>query len=140
MNSMGDLNKMYGENLNSKNQKEAKYVTDQQQLNQFVLLWITFFALYFRNYYLIGLRVSRSITCKFTAISSSSAICGSISSPLMTFVNEWLHLERLTLFHQFVYFYGNTIFLQLYNNSWFVDSSFALLFWLSKLQNLYVNF
>lgn len=38
MNSMGDLNTMYGENLNSKNQKEAKYVTDQQQLNQFVLL------------------------------------------------------------------------------------------------------
>lgn len=32
MNSKGDLHKMYGENLNSKNQKEAKYVIDQQQL------------------------------------------------------------------------------------------------------------
>lgn len=94
MNSMGDLNKMYGENLNSKSHKEAKYVTDQQQLNQFILLLITFFALYFRNDYLLGLRVSRSIPCRFTAVSSSSAVCGSISSALMTLVNERLHLRK----------------------------------------------
>ena len=137
MKSKGDLHKMYGENLNSKNQKEAKYVIDQQQLINLFFYRSHFFALYFGTYYLIGLRVSRSITFKFTAISSSGAICGSISSTLMTlsmngFISEILC--SINLFTIMAILSSCSFIITL--GSWTVGLicySFALLFWLSKL-------